>query len=326
MAQIGSLIEVAMTPESSAGVAETLLGSEFLPNAGADFDDSKEDVTLQAGFGRIENISQSRVSLLGGGGKIASPLGVLNAGYFLTAIFGQAPTTTDNMDGTYLHEFVLLNNNTHKTFTVATNDPENGYRAFAGQILNDFIIEAEKNGEFIVIDSNWLGKKSASPTPVNSAYRSDEYFFTPDQITVRKAANEAGLAAASDLTVEKVSLGASKNAIRKGKLGSNEVDRVRNQRFGGTGSMDIELDTDADRVEALDNTQRAMRIRFTVPGTSPVQYLEFIIVNFTWDNPTQSKDLDSLSLLTRSFKFERGSGGMIKANLVNAQAAYPYSS
>lgn len=326
MAQIGSLIEYGFTFEDTAGTAQTLTSAEFLPNSGGDLDDSKEDVTLQAGYGRIENIAQSRESLLKGGGKVVFPFGIYNAVYAGVAIFGAVPTPTDNADGTYTREFTITNNNTHKTATVVKRDPEFGYKAFAGQALNDFQMEAEKNGEFIVFDSNWMGKKSSTPTDVTPSYDLTEHLFTPDNVEVFIASNEAGLAGASALTAEKVSWGVQKNVEIKGKLGSNEVDRVRNKRFGGTGSLDVELDGNTEFDLALANTARAMRIRLTVPGTSPVEKVEFDIINFTYDTPVTGKDLDALGILTRAFKLERRSGGMLKMRVINDKATYPFES
>jgi len=321
MAQIGSLIEVAISPESTPGTYIAPVGSEYLPNAGADFDNVKESAMLTAGFGRIEDISQSKVSFLSGQGKIAFPLGINNAGNFLASLFGQfdgSPTGA----GPYTHDYTLLNNNTHQSFTIVLYDPELGYRAFPYQMLDSWTIEAEKNGEYIVVDSSWKGaSEQTGETPVASAYDTSEYFFTPDNMTVKVASNVAGLSGASAETLEKITMGGSKNVEVKGKIGSTGVDRVRNKRFGMTGQIVTELDGTTDQQFALTQGTKAMEVTFAVPSTSYA--LVFTFHQLAFETPQVSKDNDGLSILTRPFKLERASSGMVTASLVNGISAYP---
>lgn len=319
MSQGGSLVQFAVSPETTNGTYAAPIGSEFVPNAGGDWDETKETVELTAGFGNVSSVKTRKKSKALSNGKVIWPLGIRNAGTALIWVFGQNPDTEG--DDPYTHDFAFANTNHHKTVTVQKIDPEIGLRAFAGCVLNQWVLEATANGEFIMFDATGMGGPAeASPSTVEPAYDDSEVYFTPDMLTVREAATVEDLASAQDVVAEKINLQGSKNGVIKGRLGTVSATRGRNGRISVTGSIDIELSGSTERNFALTSGTKALRLTFTSGSHS----LVITLAEVSYDAPPAPSDLEGIAVLTRNFVVHDPVQNMT-AVLTNNVAAYPRS-
>lgn len=319
MAVTFSQVEYALNFESTAGVfVAPTSTSGFLPNSGADFDTKNEQKELKDSFGRVEDISFVKTSMKMGDGKLHYPLGFENLGTTLMMIFGQAPTTTGS-SSPYTSTFQLLNTNNHQTFSVTRVDSERGTVGFPYCLLDKLSIKADKNGEFVHAECDVRGGGEATQTSVTSTYSTTETFITPDMITVKEAANVAGLVSATAFNPEKLQLSFSKNAEPKGGLGTVNVVRNHNKRFGATGMVEIELNGDSDRQNGLNSSTRAFQVIISNGTYSCTFQYEALV----YETPKLSNSLDGIVTLSRNFKATRISTGMVKATLINNKSAYP---
>ena len=324
MSQTGRTIYFALSPETTSGTYEAPLGVEFLPNAtGSDFSQKTETVTLDTALGNNWKPQNIRTSKIFSEGKFNTPLGINSIGTILMGLLGSAPTTA-SVSGQYEHAYDWTNSNTHQTFTIVKSTPELGYLSHVNGMMDTFDLTIDMNGPYILCDMGFKANEyDDTETPVTPAFDGDEYFFTPDQVSLRVADTYADLATASNLTcVKNFTFSMKKNTVQEGGISSTGICTNNNLAGEISGTMTINLEGSTKYKEALTNTQKAMLLKFTIPSTT--SYIAIWLHAIVWTDPEIPDDLDKITELKRTFTaIPADTGIVITAKVRNDVVAYP---
>lgn len=285
--------------------------------------DVKETIQNESSFGNIAKYNDSVTTSVHGEGDIKSKLWYKGLYYYLTWIFGQAPTKTANADGSYTYAFTMANNNQHVAETIFVNDP-NAPVYYPCALLNEAKIEWTPS-DFASLTASVISKRSVDATAFTPALAEDHEFM-PNHLEFKIANTEADLATAPVATkFTSATLTVSKN-----------VDGVQTsdsgQDYGAFANGDLEasvslekLYTDTTyRAIANNDTTKAISFGFvdTVnkAGTTNNTSLHFVLPKVklsTYEtklglSDTATETFDAMALL------DLNAGYMIKATLVTS--------
>lgn len=311
MTNIGRLNVIALDKESTRGTAET--STQAFSVTSANFRTIPTKINDEGSTWSIDDIN---VVDLGESHVEASIEGILKANtttHIFNAALG-AVTTTDNLDGTYTHEFTLANNNTHPSYTIFYDDNQVKEKATLGMLETFDISTAIEN--HITFTSSWMAKvvETTTDTPV---FDQDEQNFISKQIEVFFADNVAGLDGATKSCVRSVNLSIAKNVMMDycGAL----PQEIYNQQFGITWDFEMTYNNTDFKDFNIANTKKAVRFRITwteiATGVNATIDIDIESVAFQdWDHST-----DNNGIVTQTFGFtkEKWWNSNITINITN---------
>lgn len=246
-------IGIAVEATQGTAVAPTF----FVPVQSYSFDDKVEYVKNDSAMGRIEEFNDADIIKEWSEGEYGGKIFIDSIGAELTALFGQSPTSTQRAtSGVYDHAYELANNNDHKSLSVSYVDDVQDVRSpFA--MINTWSLEVAVD-DYVKRTVNLIGKKSATVT--NSPAYTNEVEFIPSMVSLKLAANAAGLDAASAINVTSFNMEVAKNAEALYVLGSKQPEDIINKQFGVTGSIELYFENTTYRDYVFANTHRAIRL------------------------------------------------------------------
>jgi hypothetical protein len=315
-AQSTDLIQYAISPEGSYGTYAAPVSGEYLPRSDAGFNESMEQVDLNASKGDVSPFQQSRVSKVMGAGAISVPVGSITSGIILGAIAGADDATPSGSDP-YTHTPVPVNSNGGLSYSIVRIDSQGGQKFFTGARPVSIGLSWEMNGEPLFWNTEWLSKGKTSQSNVTPAY-ADEVFFYPEHVTI-DIVNSGVSFGTTDYPYEAFELNFNFNSEARGSAGQTSINQVyRNLPFEITGSITTLKDGDTEFQEAFTNTYKAIRINM-VNGTNTI----VIDLNeLSWGAPTLDTGLSTMETIQRPFKVHNAINNYT-ASITNGQAAYP---
>lgn len=322
---IGRTGAIGIAVEATQGTA--LAPTFFVPVQSYSFDDKVEYVKNDSAMGRIEEFNDADIIKEWSEGEYGGKIFIDSIGAELTALFGQSPTSTQRAtSGVYDHAYELANNNDHKSLSVSYVDDVQDVRSpFA--MVNTWSLEVAVD-DYVKRTINLIGKKSASVT--NSPAYTNEVEFIPSMVSLKLAANAAGLDGASAINVTSFNMEVAKNAEALYVLGSKEPEDIINKQFGVTGSIELYFENTTYRNYVFANTHRAVRIAMTDTtvdlGSGHNPELRFDLNEVVFSE--FERGWDSNDPLKQTLNFEAlvsvTDNKMISARLTNAQDGTDY--
>ena len=297
----------------------------WIPVEGYSYDDKVEKIKNESALGRIEEMNASNIIKRWGEGDYDGKIFLNSVGAELVALFGQSPTSVQRaVTGVYDHTYALLNNNNHKSLTLAYKDAVEE-ESFPLAMLDSWSLDVAVD-DYVKRTVSLIGKKSgaASHTPAFV----NEVEFIPSQVSFKMATNQAGLAAASAINVTHFSMEVKKNVETIHVLGSDEPQDIVNKQFNVTGSIDLYFEDASYKTIVMTDLKKALRIQMkdltTDLGTGHNPELYFDLNQVTFDEYERSWSSNDPLAQTLSFEalFSMADVAMISARLTNRIASY----
>lgn len=217
-------------------------------------------------------------------------------GFFLLSLLGKVTTSANG--AVYDHLFEVLTGNAQ--FPVLTLGlSQNGQQDYEYETVGVQSLELRTPVDDLVNATvSFVGVSEATHADYTPSFADDDYFFRHYDITIKIAANVAGLGAASPLKLKEFSLSIANNARVNQNISELNPSDVLAMVLEITGSMKLDYngETHHDLYDA--NTSRAMQITLTRSdiaidtGVNP----EIVITmpNVTYNNWTPDRPIDDI--------------------------------
>ena len=254
---IGGRINLGVARETARGTC--LKPTYWIPWVTLNFDDKVTRVVSGEALGVIDDSHEGYNVEKWGEGDIEGEIRDDSFGLYLYALLGTLSTA--NVAGsTNDHTFTLANTNQHTSLTLSTEDP-NGDKQFCLAMINTMAINLTL-GEIIKYNIGFLSRGSHD-TAVDSAtgnFGVEDKFRCTDA-EIKLAAARGDLAAASEISVQNLSITFNKNILRKHMLGTIQPDDLINQAFSVEGQFTLPYEDQTYRNLMHSNTYQAMEIK-----------------------------------------------------------------
>lgn len=299
---IGRKIQVGIGKEAVRGTA--LAPTYWLDLSNITVEDEFDTVTDDNSIGTIEDAKDVKVSKKFAKGELAGKVADKSFGLILLSSLGAVSSAVKETTA-YTHTFTVGQTAQHQSLTVEAKNP-NEQLAFANAVVGGIEIKAE-HGKYVDFKADLVSK--AGVTAVSTPTYTEENNFIAKDVSVKFAANLAGLGAASAISVKSTTIKVDSNVESDDVLGSVEPTDFLNKNFGITGTIELAYDATTYKALALAGTKQALRI--TIADTTKT-------IGAT-SNPTIQIDLAKVALT--EWKRSSGANEVIKQTL-NFKALY----
>ena len=322
---IGRRVAVGLSQETVRGT--TVAPAFWFRHLSLDFARKTKTIQNNSAMNRMEAVNDSALVQQWGEGKLEGKVGDTGIGYLLANIFGALPTSAVHAAETTVfdHTFAIGQTNTPPTMTITRVDP-NSDRRHAYGTLKSLEIDAQA-GDWVKASGDLIADKGTDATDTVAFVSENE--FTSKHITVKLAANLAGLGAAVAIKASSLKIKIDRKA--EPYFGFNATDPAN--FFVGSYEVTGEL------VLTYDDTTFE-----TLHYGNTIQYLQAVIKNtdvnigvvpsnpsLTFNAPkariedwSMSNDLDKVIEQTLAFymEFDVSSAMALQAILTNTKTNY----
>jgi len=299
----GRLMGVGIARETTrgTGVAPTV----WIPFDSCNFASKIKDVRVGSSLGRLADSEQHHVLTKYAEGNITGEVRSQTFGYLLYALTGYCGTAGPADTTAYTHTFTPIDNSAqHDTMSISVKDPDKTV-IHEMAALQGLEIECPLDN-VTKFTSTWRSRVEQGSTAATISL-TNEQKFTKEGTKVKVAANIAGLAAATSLSLKRFRLTFSKAMIDDDALGTVWPEDFLVGNFGVEGELELNLTDTTWRNYFLDGTNRAMQLALTsanvITGAATTHAsltLQFPNVDFYgW---TPNRPLDDIVTQTLSFK------------------------
>lgn len=290
---VGRLGTVGIAKEATSGTIVT--PTMYVPFNSISFDDKVTTAREEEGLGRIEDSDSNLVTNKYGEGDLEFDLNDLNLGVLLTSLIGASPNSTGGP--TYTHAFTLANTNTHKTISLAYQDPDQT-KIFPFTMIDGLEITVEPEG-IAKAKASFKSRVSRDWATLTPSYTTLGNKFLHQHLSFKTASNIAGLAAASSQSLKKLSLKIMANSEFDNVTGTVEPEAILNHQFSVEGEITLNKTDDTYRQLMLGGTYKSIEIAFNRASNSSLT-IQLPRVDFTeWE---QDRGLNDIVGQTIQFK------------------------
>lgn len=321
---IGRLINVGLNIEGTRGTA--VAPASYVPRTDLSYEDKAETVQDESAIGVIADVSGSEVIKQYAEGEISGNVTDKSVGYLLTSALGALPTTTETVVGeVYTHEFALANTNTHKSLSIAVDDPNLGKRVFPLAMLDELTLSADE-GEFAKFSASFKSKPSAT-NAFSTAYVPEAQFIAR-KATLSFADNLAGLTTGTAVCAKSLEVKLAKNLEEQYCLGSLSPTDIFNKQFSVEGSFTMVFDSGTTfRDFQLNGTKKALRVILesaTEISAGQFAKIQIDVALATFTEFSRSMGNDEIVTATVTFKgmYSLADSEIVNIILTNSEASY----
>lgn len=296
-----------------------------------DFKPGVDTIMNESGYSHIAKNSRVDIVRRRGAGGLTSKIFDQAVGHILTMAFGQAPSsaaTADSSGDVYAHTYALLNNNSHKSYTLATVEGDVVQKAYPGAILDEVTIDIVTD-DYAKISASFLSRDGVAPGSTLTPAYTEENEFLPAHASLKVVAYGGDLDAASvvaDVTEAHVTI--SKNPTDRPTIGTTDVD-PRNTVLEVSGEFHFYYNSTTFRDYRDSQTKLALRlaientdVEIGDDSSHPSLVLDFPLVQFNdWDADYGADDLVQQTA-TATMLLDLASGEIMSAVLTNLKTSY----
>lgn len=274
-----------------------------------------EVIENESAMGVVEKINDSAVAAKWAEGTLEGKVTAESVGFLLLGMFGSVDTG-EAVEGVYPHTFAVNQSSTPTTLTFSHVTPLYTQR-YAYGLVESIEFSAEAGG-WVTASSSVKARPGASSA--DTIALSTESEFTSKHITVKKAANIAGLAAASALSVKSVKLSIERPSVKHDPLGTDDEPEFDRGAFEAKGEFVVRYTDTAYETDFLANTRSAIEIAMT-NGTDS---LAFTAGKVRYRELEKSSDKDEIVTQTIAFycELDTATSKAIEAVLNNERTTY----
>lgn len=323
---IGRRVSIGLGIEDPAAPGTVVAPQNWFKQLSADFHRKVTTIQNTSAIGRIEKVNDSQVVAEWAEGKLEGKVMDLSTGYLLTNMMGLAVTTTnaDASGNVKDHTFDVANANVAQTLTIARKDPitdrRHGLATFSDLELDVVSGDwAKWSGSLMALFGN-----TASDTPAYAV----ENEFTSKHVTVKVAANVAGLGAATAIPVKSLKLKLQRKVTPYYPFGVIDPSAFNTGAWEASGEFVLRYTDTTYELVHYANTAQALLIQLkntdVTIGTAANPCLAFTAPQARLNDWTPSNGLDDIVEQTVSFYCELSisSGYALRAVLTNLATGY----
>lgn len=269
----------------------------------------------ESAMGVIDRVNDSAVSAKWVEGSIGGKVTSEAIGFLLLGHFGQVSTGAA-VAGIYPHTFSQKQSSKPTTLSVAHVTPLASQRYGYGT-LDNLELTAEAGGW---VEMSTAAKARVGEISTETVAFVDEVEFTSEHITVKVAANVAGLAGAPVAVVSRVSLTSERSSEAFNPLGTVDKPQFDRGAYEARGEFVVRLTDTQYEEDYLSNALKALRITLANGTTS----LEFTAPRARYRELENSRDLDGIVTATVQFfcEFDPSTNSSLIPVLKNSRPAY----
>lgn len=322
---IGRLINLGIGRETTRGIGGTV-ATYNLPRTALTFDDKVIKARDISALGKLADSDDAFVTTTYGQGEIEGEIRDKSFGLLLYAMLGSL-STAGPTDSAYTHSFTVNNGNQHQSLFFVVDDP-NSDELYKLVMLDQLEMTAELE-QIVMYRGGFMSKKgndTAATVPAVIA----ETKFTKKHVSIKLAANLAGLAAASAISIKRLNIVISKNVTLDDVLGTAEPEDILNQQLSIEGELMLNYEDETYKNYMRQGTSRAMEIKLEntdvlIGATSrPKLTMQFPKVDFFDWLPDYANNEIAKQAISFKANYDLSGGNEIisTCQLVNAVASY----
>lgn len=321
---VGRLIDLGIARETTRGVG--VAPAFWIPQTAFSFDDKVVKARVDSGVGELADSEQAHVTTKYGEGSIEGEIRDRSFGLFLYALLGTLATTGPT-DSLYTHSFSLAESNQHQSLSFTVIDP-NTTEMYKMVMLNSLEINVELD-QVVKFTAEFLGKSAVGAATPTVSYLAENK-FTKAHLVLKVAADLAGIAAASALSVKRLRLTIQKNVVMDDVLGTVEPEDFLNKQVAIEGEIELNYTDETWKNYMKQNTNRAMQIDLVnndvTIGSSSRPELDIRLPKvdfFDWEPDYSNDDIVSQVISFKASHDISGGNKMISTcQLKNTNASY----
>lgn len=321
---IGRLIELGIAKEAvrGAGAAPAF----WLPKVGFTFDDKVTIARSQAGIGHLADSDEVFVVNKFGQGNLEMNMGDQSVGYFLYSLLGSL-VSSGAVDSAYTHTLSLLESNQHQSLCLVVKDPISTEQYKLAMVNNLEIVAALD--EIVKATATFLSKKGDAYSAVTPSYVAEKR-FTKNHVKVKVAANIAGLAAATELSIKSLRLTLNQNVATDDALNTAEPEDILNHHLSVEGEMVMNYEDETFKNYFRTGAAKSMEIKFentdSLIGTSSKATLTLQMPKvdfFAWEPNYGLNDIVRQTISFKaSYDVANAQNIISSCSLVNGKTSY----
>ncbi|WOI85996.1 phage tail tube protein [Rhodococcus qingshengii] len=252
-------------------------------------------VENESAIGVVDRVEDSEVTGRQMEGKIGGKITVDTIGFILLGMWGTVASTTA-VEGIVTHTFSLKQSSIPTTLSITSVTPLRTQR-FAYATIESFELEAE-TGKYVTFSSSVKARIGVPANDTTALTTQTE--FTSKHITLKLAANTAGIAGATKLKAMSLKLSAERKANDFLPLGEEDNVEFDLGAFEPKGEFVVRCTSDEYEATFLANTRQAIEIAMVNGDES----LAFAASKVRFRELEYSKDKDEVVTATISFYCE----------------------
>jgi len=319
---IGALANIGIAKEAVRGTAETS-ATFYLPKMALSVDDVIDQVIDENTIGVIEDSIGAGLVHKASDIEIEGKIGAKSIGLLLYCLFG-SKAVSGPTDSAYTHTFTVAQSAQHQSLTVFQDDPNQDYKYALGMIKKfDMNIELKKFAIFKV----GLRAKAGATATLTPSYSAEDSFL-PQHGIIKVATTQAGLTAASALSLRAVKLSIEKNVEEDNAIGSTAPVDILNKQIAIEGEIEVVFNDETFKTQMLADTAQALRIQLNntdslIGSTStPVLTIDLHSVKYSdFKRNYVNGDVVTATVKFKAF-YKLADSKMVTCTLVNAQTSY----
>lgn len=319
---IGQQADIGIAKEAVRGTAETS-ATFYLPKMSMTVDDIIEQAVDENSIGVIEDATDAKVIHKAAEGEVEGKIGDKSLGLILLSLLGTV-STSGPTDSAYTHTFSVAQTATHQSLTIFQEDPNADYKYANGMIKNLEI--SAVLGEFCRFKFGFMAKVGATAT-LTPSY-SAENAFLPQHATFKTATTQAGLDAASAISIRQCKVVFDNDLEEDNALGTIGPVDILNKRFSVEGELEIIFNDETFKTDLLADTAKALRLELNnsdvlIGSTStPKLTIDLHSVKYSeFKRNYGNGDVVTASVKFKGF-YKLADSKMITVKLINAQSSY----
>ncbi|MFI8696766.1 phage tail tube protein [Dietzia maris] len=315
--QIGRMEAIGLGIESTPGVAVApQIYVRWYDNG---FQSKTNVVENESAMGVVDEISDSEVTSDWMEGAIGGKNADQAIGFLMTGFFG-LPTTGAAESGVYPHTFRMGQSSVPRTLTIVRSNPLETLAYPYGTVDT---LEFSSEADDWVMFSSALKARSGAPTTATPAFI-DETEFTSKHISVKLAANVAGLSSAPNLKAVSAKLNLERPSEPFNPLGTGSTPEFDRGAFTVTGELVIRYTDTQYEADFLNNVAKAMEVKLQNGNRS----LTFTLPQVRTRELERSGDRNEVVTQTLNLKgeYSLSAGYSVEAVLRNTRATYEAAS
>ena len=324
---LGRTLNFGLAKEGTRGTKETTV-DYWVPLKSYGIDEKVDKAIDEAPIGVIERSGEVAILRKYTEGDVSVQLGVDSIGLAFYGLFGTCTTSAATPEASvYTHVFSVAQTVIHQSLSLFKKD--GAYqKVYPLAMINSFKLDIDIGAdEHLGADIGFLAQEGITDT--SSPSYSAETVFVPRMAKIKIATNLAGLSAADELCIKKVSLNINQKVQGDYTFcGGTSMDDVNNLDMEVAGELTLNL-ADATYLNyMLNNDYKALRIEIEDTGTTiglvtnPKITIDLAKVYFI--DHKEDITFDELGSQTIGFiaRYSSSDTEMIKATLINDIASY----
>lgn len=258
---IGRLNSIGIGKESSRGTA--VAPGIWMPQIEPMFEARTKNIINEASIGRLESSDGEVIATKYGEVALKSKVKDKSIGYLLLSSLGSVVSTAKagGNSAVYDHVYSVGQTTQHQSLSVALKGPNDDI-VIPNAVVDSLKFTAEF-GNFVMFEAALLGKAPEAAT--NTVSFSAENDFWGKHVVFKKATTQAGLDAASAVSIRTCELEIKSNAILEEVLGSVDPSDILTQSFSIAGS--VTLVHDGSTYSTLMTAGTYQALRFDIQNT-----------------------------------------------------------